>query len=169
LITKAFLGEDSSEDYGSVEINGLLDGTINNARKVTITPSGSLYGRVTAREVEIAGLVDGDIETESLIVHPSGQLHYGRLKYSQMLTEDGSTVISKSKGNNEFRPEIPVKSEPDDELPDKEWKCEQSLLDDTDSCGHFSLNDYEAELPQNQAFPLKVDRRNRQLQFYSSY
>jgi cytoskeletal protein CcmA (bactofilin family) len=100
LITKAFLGDEPSQYPGLIEIHGLIRGDIN---KVVITPSGSLYGRITAKEVEIAGLVDGDIETENLIVHPSGRLYYGYLNYNRISSEDGSTVIDKTTRGQVFQ------------------------------------------------------------------
>ena len=103
LITKAFLGDEPSQYPGLIEIHGLIRGDINNARKVVITPSGSLYGRITAKEVEIAGLVDGDIETENLIVHPSGRLYYGYLNYNRISSEGGSTVIDKATRGQVFQ------------------------------------------------------------------
>jgi len=80
LITKAFLGDEPSQYPGLIEIHGLIRGDINNARKVVITPSGSLHRPPT-----------------------SGRLYYGYLNYNRISSEDGSTVIDKTTRGQVFQ------------------------------------------------------------------
>ncbi|MGI6096638.1 MAG: polymer-forming cytoskeletal protein [Dethiobacteria bacterium] len=97
LLTNILNSKETSEEQGFVEISGVYTGIINNGGNVNITASGRLNGRIEAEKVEIAGVVDGDVIAEKLIIHSSGKLYYNELNYQQLLTKDGCVIASKGK------------------------------------------------------------------------
>ena len=75
LIAKLFANTKSfSKNNGLVRISGVCKGTIEKGKEVVITPSGRFYGKIEAKEVKIAGLMDGDVLAKNLVMYPSGQL-----------------------------------------------------------------------------------------------
>jgi len=101
LFTGIFNSRTLSEDRGLIEINGVFNGTIRQGNEVFITPSGRFYGEIEARNVEIAGVVQGDVEAESLVIHSCGQLYYGKLKCQHLSVKDGGTMVNKGKKESE--------------------------------------------------------------------
>lgn len=90
-----------SKDNGFIEINGTLNGVILRGGHVLIAPSGRLCGSIEARSVEISGVVQGDVEAESLVVQSTGQLYHGKLECQHLSIEDGCTIVNKHKQNSE--------------------------------------------------------------------
>jgi cytoskeletal protein CcmA (bactofilin family) len=78
----------SSEDlYVDGEVQGTLD--VENSR-LTIGPNGKANAGAKAREVEVMGRIEGDVETlEKISIRKGGQL-VGDLKAAGIVIEDGA-------------------------------------------------------------------------------
>ena len=79
---------ESSEDlYVDGEVRGTLE--VQNCR-LTIGPNGKATAGARAREVEIMGRVDGDVETvEKILIRKGGEL-VGDIKAAGIVIEDGA-------------------------------------------------------------------------------
>ncbi|WP_227764356.1 bactofilin family protein [Zhaonella formicivorans] len=186
------------DEHGLIEINGVLKGTIHKGREVIIAPSGRFFGNIQARSVEIAGLVHGDVEAESLVIYSSGQLYYGKLKCQRLSVKDGGTMVDESEkekkqsnevadnglpmnpSNLDFTREDTIKSciESKPELSNKVPKPNEADGILKDNCIHNVNNtqqDCEKTIPlQNgtlasQTKDEKPLNDHKQLRFYSSY
>lgn len=186
------------EEHGLIEINGVLKGTIHKGREVIITSSGRFFGNIEARSVEIAGLVHGDVEAESLVIYSSGQLYYGKLKCQHMSVKDGGTMVNESEkekkqsnevadngmpmnpSNLDYTPEDTIKGsiESKPELSNKIPKPNEADGPFNNDCIHNVNNpqqDCEKTIPlQNgtlasQTKDEKPLNGRKQLRFYSSY
>lgn len=109
IFASIFNGGTSYEGYcdGLIEINGAAKGVIRNGNSVLINPSGRFYGRIETKSLEIAGLVHGDVEAETLVIRSSGQLHYGTLSCKNLSVEDGSTLVNRGESESESVSEKP--------------------------------------------------------------
>jgi cytoskeletal protein CcmA (bactofilin family) len=78
----------SSEDlYVDGEVRGSLD--VQNCR-LTIGPNGKATAGAKAREVDVMGRIDGDVETqEKISIRKGGQL-VGDIKAAGIVIEDGA-------------------------------------------------------------------------------
>lgn len=78
----------SSEDlYVDGEVQGTLD--VENCR-LTIGPNGKANAGAKAREVEVMGRIDGDVETvEKICIRRGGEL-VGDIKAAGIVIEDGA-------------------------------------------------------------------------------
>jgi cytoskeletal protein CcmA (bactofilin family) len=95
-----FFGTELSPDDDLAEIKGTFKGGIYNGIKVLVASSGYVEGEIKTKTLEIAGKVEGSIETEKLIIRSSGQLHYHKLKYSDLIVEDGGVLAYKGEAKN---------------------------------------------------------------------
>lgn len=89
------------DNRGLIEINGTLTGEIHNASEVLIASSGRFCGRIQARKAEIAGLVEGDVEADSLVIHASGRLYYDKLRCQHLFVKDGGTMVDRRKSGGQ--------------------------------------------------------------------
>lgn len=78
----------SSEDlYVDGEVRGTLE--VENCR-LTIGPNGKAHAGAKAREVEVMGRIDGDVETvEKILIRKGGEL-VGDIKAAGIVIEDGA-------------------------------------------------------------------------------
>jgi cytoskeletal protein CcmA (bactofilin family) len=83
------------QDNGVIEINGGFVGDISKGRDVIIAPSGRFCGRIEARNLEIAGFVEGDICAENLVLYSSGQLYFRKFNCRHVSIKDGGTMVKK--------------------------------------------------------------------------
>jgi cytoskeletal protein CcmA (bactofilin family) len=72
-------------------IDGQLEGTIDlPGRRLTVGPNAKVRAKIRAREVEIQGLVEGDVEAaERIIIRRNARLT-GDLKMAGVVIEDGA-------------------------------------------------------------------------------
>lgn len=185
-----------TKDRGLVEISGVFKGSICRGYDVLIAPNGRLYGRIQARKVEIAGVVQGDVEAESMVIHSSGQLYYDKLKCEHLSVKDGGTMVNmvetknpeyreleKSKEDHpvdvlttDYIPESPVKQvEPisgnDLERPDDDQYQQNN---DIGSLGGLQSEGVKHIQQQQKIHTLKINEQKphcspKQPRFYSSY
>jgi cytoskeletal protein CcmA (bactofilin family) len=83
---------DAKED---VIIEGRVEGSINSTEKVTVVKGAVVRGPVSCREIEIGGIVEGDVcsrECTKLLAFGKVQ---GDLKTGHLFVEDGGILAGK--------------------------------------------------------------------------
>jgi hypothetical protein len=80
------------EDHGTVIVRGRIDGSILHAQKVVIADSGSFSGTIVTKSIEVHGVIDGNLESKSIEVFPSGRIHCEKIKYDEIAVHDGGFV-----------------------------------------------------------------------------
>lgn len=76
-------------------VRGLVDGHIESAGRVVIDAGGVLRGTLSARELEVAGRIEGGelVRVEGLLdMRSGGQLHAGRIVYGELQHERGARM-----------------------------------------------------------------------------
>lgn len=84
-----------------VRIAGTLEGELESKKKVIITESGKVKGKITSPSADISGKVDGDIHAEkTLILRASavveGEINTGKVKIEQGAEIKGSFQVGNS-------------------------------------------------------------------------
>jgi cytoskeletal protein CcmA (bactofilin family) len=80
------------EDHGTVVVRGRIDGSILHAQRIVIADSGSFRGTIVTRSIEVHGVIDGNLESKSIEVFPSGKVHCENIKYDEITVHDGGFV-----------------------------------------------------------------------------
>lgn len=102
-----FVGEIRSA--GSVRINGQVKGKVT-ARALTVGRRGGIEGQVAAETAQIDGLVQGDLEADTVILGPNAQV-IGDITHRSLAMEpgarfEGKALLSKAgKSIGESKPE----------------------------------------------------------------
>lgn len=188
LLTSIFNMGNSCENHGLIEISGVVNGRIHKGNSVVISPSGRFYGEVEARNLEIAGMVQGDVEAETLVVHSSGQLYYDRLSCKHLSAEDGSTLVYRGVSerlNDAVEEESPGNTSSTDNIrgTTDENPCENAVDSNAGLSGDVprASREYSRDYGVQEVMPspakrhaLHVDRQeplpnDRQPHFYTSY
>jgi cytoskeletal protein CcmA (bactofilin family) len=80
------------EIYAEEELtmDGDFEGKIEVRHKLTIGPNGTIKASVKAREVVVAGKIDGDVEASDRISIQNGAHITGDLKTASILIDDGA-------------------------------------------------------------------------------
>ena len=77
---------------GTIRIDGRLEGQLHRADTLIVGRTGSIVGDVEAREVIVAGAVDGNILADLRVeIQPTGSVR-GDVQASIMRLEEGGTV-----------------------------------------------------------------------------
>jgi len=112
----AIVGEITAQ--GDVHINGRVTGKIMAEKTVVVQPQGHVDGEIYAQRTEIGGtlkglchsrevainakgVIEGDIECESLAVHPQGRFYGASLPWKQDKRESNLTDAPKPAGQNQ--------------------------------------------------------------------
>lgn len=95
LVNKIFNKPNYETNY--VIISGEVKGKIIDAENIVVTATGYCDTSITAKRLEIAGVVKGDIQVENLIIRSSGQLTYGKISYIELVLDNGSTMAPSHK------------------------------------------------------------------------
>lgn len=190
LVTNLFGAGTSCENPGLIEINGVVNGMICKGNGVIINPSGRFCGKIEARILEIAGVVHGDVEVDTLVIHSSGQLYYGKLSCKHLSAKDGSILVDRGESESEKMNDAAEGESTGDTSPtgdighisnenlyENPANSSRELLDDTLDAGrqHSRDDDVQEILPSPAgARALEVDRQEplpnyKQPHFYSSY
>jgi cytoskeletal protein CcmA (bactofilin family) len=86
-------------------IVGEVDGSIHMPdHRLTITASGQVRAKVTAREIEVHGLLDGQAEAKEIMCIRKGAEITGDIQSARMVIEEGAFIkatvdIPKPQGN----------------------------------------------------------------------
>lgn len=90
---------DVSFPGGKIRIEGELQGNITDAESVEVVQNGKLVGDVrNANEIELLGLIEGNIKTKKLTVRPTGTLT-GNLEVEHFVMEEGGKILGEVKMN----------------------------------------------------------------------
>ena len=97
LIGRGTLIEGTVRVTGRVQVDGQIDGTLLADGPVSVGPSGSIVGEVSAHELVVGGRVEGKVNVrEHLHVAPNGvcrgEVRYGSLQVDRGGVLDGSTA-----------------------------------------------------------------------------
>ena len=77
---------------GTIRVDGRLEGQLHRADTLIVGRTGSIVGDVEAREVIVAGAVDGNILADVRVeIQPTGSVH-GDVRASVMRLDEGGTV-----------------------------------------------------------------------------
>lgn len=78
FIGSGALFEGTLQLRGDFRIDNEFRGELNTDGKITVGPSGSVVGNISAREVEVFGAVVGDVSARrEVILHAGARLHGG--------------------------------------------------------------------------------------------
>ncbi len=72
-----------------VFINGTVKGRINSEKCVVINNCGSYFGTVKAKVLHVSGLMFGNIEADSLIIHCTGKVYCKNAKVKKVFIYNG--------------------------------------------------------------------------------
>ena len=97
VIGRGTLIEGTIRVSGRVQVDGQIDGTLLAEGPVSVGPSGSIVGEVSAHELAVGGRVEGKVNVrEHLHVAPNGicrgEVRYGSLQVDRGGVLDGSTA-----------------------------------------------------------------------------
>ncbi|HHV62870.1 MAG TPA: polymer-forming cytoskeletal protein [Firmicutes bacterium] len=190
LLINIFDRGTSCGTHGLVEIDGIVNGMIRKGNSVLINPSGRFCGRIEAKNLELAGVVQGDVEAETLVIHSSGQLYYDRLNCKYLSVKDGGVLINRGGSESEkascaegeeypgnTTPTDDVRETDDGNLYENSADSNSKLLDDAPGPNgrHGQNEDIQEAIPlPEKTRALQVDEQRplpncRQPNFYISY
>jgi len=108
VIGKAMLIRGSIRSDESLHIDGELDGSLDMAdHRLTVGPSGRVNAGTQAREVEVLGTLNGDIDAAKKITIRKGGRLIGDLRTPAIVIEDGAYFKGRIEiVNPEQRPQI---------------------------------------------------------------
>lgn len=75
---------------GVVEIQGLIDGTVNG-NSIILREDGVINGTVIAESFSIRGKFDGKIKAKNVSIHSKAVVR-GDIEYSSLSVEDGANI-----------------------------------------------------------------------------
>ena len=96
-------------------VDGDLEGTVEALEhKLTIGPNGTVHADVKAREVDVLGSLQGDVEADKIEIRKDAKL-VGNIKTARILIEDGAyfkggieVVKAEPKAAPEAQPSAPA-------------------------------------------------------------
>jgi cytoskeletal protein CcmA (bactofilin family) len=94
LDAQMFVRGDLSTE-GTIRIDGRLDGSIIRSDIVVIGAKASVVGNIVAREVVVAGSVEGNITAESRVELDSAAVVHGDIVAGSILTHEGAQIRGK--------------------------------------------------------------------------
>lgn len=77
---------------GSLRVEGVVEGDVNDAVAVEIGKKGRIKGNITAETVSIAGAVEGDVVASRSIDILAGARLQGNLRTPRLRVEDGGLL-----------------------------------------------------------------------------
>ena len=86
--TMKIKGEITSRE--TLQLNGELEGQVQLDNRLTIGPKGKASANIKAKEVDIAGSVQGNIDASDRIVLRKGANLVGDVKTAGIMIEDGA-------------------------------------------------------------------------------
>lgn len=85
---------------GLIVISGVFNGDICNGTDVYVTASGCINGCIIAKNLIIAGKVNGDVEVENLKICTSGRLYFNKISHRDLSVEEGGLLIKNGAATN---------------------------------------------------------------------
>lgn len=79
----------------NIRLDGELKGTIACEKRVVMGESGKVEGSIYARDADISGFVEGDVQTEKLLTLRMGAHINGNIKAGQIYVEEGAIYNGK--------------------------------------------------------------------------
>lgn len=99
VIGRATLLQGTLTSHGSVRIDGRLEGEIVAEGDVFIGQEARVVARARARNVVVAGHLNGDVEASGRLEIASTGVLVGNVKISQLVVEEGGVL----EGSSSFR------------------------------------------------------------------
>jgi cytoskeletal protein CcmA (bactofilin family) len=88
-----FIGNIESE--GAVRIDGKLKGSINSQGDVYIGSNALITGNITADNIHLAGIVEGNIISKGMLKVLSTAKLYGDIKVNSLIADEGALFQGK--------------------------------------------------------------------------
>jgi cytoskeletal protein CcmA (bactofilin family) len=80
------------DEHGNLRIEGTVSGPVCHSGSITVGPHGSVFGKISAPTITIAGEVQGDLHAEALIrVETTGRVR-GDLHAPRIAIDTGGRV-----------------------------------------------------------------------------
>jgi cytoskeletal protein CcmA (bactofilin family) len=74
----------------ALQLNGELEGQVDMEDRLTIGPKGKATASIKAKEVDVAGTVQGNVEASNRVVLRKGANLVGDVKTAGIMIEDGA-------------------------------------------------------------------------------
>lgn len=74
----------------NIRLDGILKGSLSCNRRLVIGRSGQIDGSVWAREADISGIIEGDLQVEGLLVLKPGSRIGGKIIAKTIQVESGA-------------------------------------------------------------------------------
>lgn len=94
--------QEQPEKRGTVIVRGRINGSIIHAKKVIITDSGYFKGDIVSDQVEVYGVLRGNIESRSIEVFPSGRLYCENICDGDITMHDGGIIVQEGEGKRQI-------------------------------------------------------------------
>ncbi len=91
---------------GSLIVMGKIEGEIDLAGELVVSPPASLRGEIRAQAIAVAGAIEGQISVREKIhlektAAVSGEIHAGRISIADGAQLNGSVVMNRESGRKE--------------------------------------------------------------------
>ena len=86
--TMKIKGEITSRE--TLQLNGELEGQVNLDGRLTVSPKGKASANIKAKEVDVAGAVQGNIDASERIILRKGANLVGDVRTAGIVIEDGA-------------------------------------------------------------------------------
>jgi cytoskeletal protein CcmA (bactofilin family) len=95
LISAGAVLEGKIKTEGSVRIDGRLVGDVISKANAAVGPAGSIEGSLTAKNISIAGRVQGSIEANDKLILEAKCIMQGDIRAARLVVDEGATFDGK--------------------------------------------------------------------------
>ncbi|CAN5557427.1 polymer-forming cytoskeletal protein [soil metagenome] len=95
IIGRGTVVEGTLRSETDVSVSGRIDGNIEVAGRVFITPEGAVEGQINAGSAEIGGRVQGEITVKERLTLKSTAVVDGNVRTSKLVVEEGASFSGK--------------------------------------------------------------------------
>jgi cytoskeletal protein CcmA (bactofilin family) len=107
------------QSHEDLIVEGQVEGTIEMIdHQLTVAPSGILHANVTARDVEVRGAVEGNVDASDKVYIRKGAKFVGDIRSAGIVIEDGGYIkgsvdlsrqpAAKRPGQDQSRPNLKI-------------------------------------------------------------
>jgi cytoskeletal protein CcmA (bactofilin family) len=126
-------------------INGTIKGRINTKKSVVINDCGSCFGSVKAKALHVSGLMFGNIEVDSLVIHCTGKVYCKNAKVKKVFIYNGGIYsindeYSEADNNTGNLIQLPVMAETEKANGENESKLSSDKTADIESISVVKKN-----------------------------